>query len=489
MQTKNSDELRVTSNKSVKSRESKNSSLVTRHSSLKNDVAFLWDESLLWGLMAYKALKSRNLPFNIIRSADIKNRQLKNYKMLFVPGGWASNKLKALGKKGITEIKRFVRGGGNYLGLCGGAGLATQESVGLLNVRRRPTKNRVPSFSGKIYLNISEHPIWNGLVGGNSNENSANTVIQNNSSLITPRPRPEASGRGGHYSSLPFHAWWPSQFLVEDKGIKVLAIFGGALPDSFSSDLNIGDVEADGSWAELEKIYKINLNPEKLINEPAVLEGSYGLGKVILSLIHFDTTQDRNGAEVLKNLWEYLAGQKTEVRKIRNWEDKSLSTSQLIGSKTNLSLLKELEMLVDELISLGERNFLWFWRNPMLLQWRRGVRGLEYCTLYVMIKEITAILKNGQVAKARGQRNIELLIGDSLGRIRRLLIPFIEKTKRLLIMERYALQNGHITYERCDSPEIQKLRCELFSTSKSHGGLFKKLIDEVDKVLYSLLIN
>ena len=433
----------------------KNSSLVTRHSSL-SPVAFLWDESLLWGLMAYKALKSRNLPFNIIRSADIKNRQLKNYKMLFVPGGWASNKLKALGKKGITEIKRFVRGGGNYLGLCGGAGLATQESVGLLNVRRRPTKNRVPSFSGKIYLNISEHPIWKKL---------------------TP------------HSSLPFHAWWPSQFLVEDKGIKVLAIFGGALPDSFISDLNIGDVEADGSWAELEKIYKINLNPEKLLNEPAVLEGSYGLGKVILSLIHFDTPQDRNGAEVLKNLWEYLAGQKTEVRKIRNWEDESLSTSQLIGSKTNLSLLKELEMSVDELISLGERNFLWFWRNPMLLQWRRGVRGLEYCTLYVMIKEITAILKNGQVAKAGGQRNIELLIGDSLGRIRRFLIPCIEKTKRLLIMERYALQNGHITYERCDSPEIQKLRCELFSTSKSHGGLFKKLIDEVDKVLYSLLIN
>ena len=161
----------------------KNSSLVTRHSSL-SPVAFLWDESLLWGLMAYKALKSRNLPFNIIRSADIKNRQLKNYKMLFVPGGWASNKLKALGKKGITEIKRFVRGGGNYLGLCGGAGLATQESVGLLNVRRRPTKNRVPSFSGKIYLNISEHPIWKNL---------------------TP------------HSSLPFHAWWPSQFLVEDR--------------------------------------------------------------------------------------------------------------------------------------------------------------------------------------------------------------------------------------------------------------------------------
>ena len=122
--------------------------------------AFLRDESFLWGLMAYKALKANGLPFELIRAEDIKKGRLKNYAMLFVPGGWASNKIKALGGKGLSEIKKFVRSGGNYLGFCGGAGLATLDGIGLLNVKRKPTKERVPSFSGRIHLNINKHPIF-----------------------------------------------------------------------------------------------------------------------------------------------------------------------------------------------------------------------------------------------------------------------------------------------------------------------------------------
>ena len=117
----------------------------------------------------------------------------------------------------------------------------------------------------------------------------------------------------------------------------------------------------------------------------------------------------------------------------------------------------------------------------MLLQWRRGVRGLEYCTLYVMIKEITETLKT---------QNTEIEIHNtekSLCKIKELLILFVSKAKRLLILERFAMQSGHITYERCGDPEIQKLRTELFSSSKRHGGLFKKLIDEIDNLLYLLI--
>ena len=86
-------------------------------------VALLWDESFLWGLMAYKALKNASLPFELIRAEDIRNGCLDKYAVLFVPGGWASNKLKALGDRGIGAIRNFVREGGNYLGFCGGAGL------------------------------------------------------------------------------------------------------------------------------------------------------------------------------------------------------------------------------------------------------------------------------------------------------------------------------------------------------------------------------
>ncbi|MDI6728199.1 MAG: BPL-N domain-containing protein [Thermodesulfovibrionales bacterium] len=411
----------------------------------KNKVAFLWDESFLWGLMAYKALKACNLSFELIRSDDIKNGELKNYRMLFVPGGWASNKMKTLGEEGISEIKNFVNSGGNYLGFCGGAGLATLDGIGLLNIKRMPTKQRVPSFSGRIHLNINGHPIWN-------------------SSL--------------HHSITPsaiFHAWWPSQFLIDDKTIKILATYGDALPDSFSSDLNVGDVEANGGWSELEDIYKINLDPTRLKNEPAVVEDSYGKGKVILSLIHFDTPDDENGARVLKNLWQYLA-ERCSSTTVRQCNIKNLQSSAC-----SLQSINEIESLVADMINLGTRNFLWFWRNPMLLQWRRGVRGLEYCTLYAMIKEIAEIIKK-QKSEVRSQKS-------DLNKIKELLMPFAEKAKQLLILERYAMQNRHITYKKCNDPEIQEMRTELFGNSKSHGGLFKKLIDEVDNVLYALIKN
>jgi hypothetical protein len=35
-------------------------------------VALLWDESYLWGLMAYKVLKGIGLPFDLIKAEDIK---------------------------------------------------------------------------------------------------------------------------------------------------------------------------------------------------------------------------------------------------------------------------------------------------------------------------------------------------------------------------------------------------------------------------------
>ncbi|MBI5098395.1 MAG: hypothetical protein HZB30_04040 [Nitrospirae bacterium] len=423
-------------------------------------VAFLWDESFLWGLMAHRALQNLGLLFDLVRADDIKNGCLKHYKMLFVPGGWASNKKKALSDKGTEAIREFVKNGGNYLGFCGGAGLATLDGIGLLNITRKPTKERVPSFSGRIYLNLNEHPVWKDFLRAEGRRQKAEV----NSKFKTQN------------SKLVFHAWWPSQFVIKDKRVRVLATYGKALPDSFSSDLNAGDVEAHGGWTEYEKVYQIKLNPEQLLNEPALLEGRYGKGKVILSLIHFDTPEDNNGHQVLRNLWGYLGGKQrgAEARKCGSAKAK---TSELPSFRAS-----ELFALCSDLISLGERNFLWFRRNPMLLQWRRGVRGLEYNTLYIMIKEIVRRTR----INVGAIHELPLQMND-LNSIKNLLISFTEKAKKLLILERYALQKGHITYEKCDDPEIQKMRAELFSGSKSHGGMFKELIDEVDKVLFSLI--
>lgn len=422
--------------------------------------AFLWDESFLWGLMAYRALTACNLPFELVSSEDIRNGCLRDYKTLFVPGGWASNKLKALGDTGLLKIKDFVTEGGCYLGFCGGAGLATTDGLGLLNVKRKPTNERVPSFNGRIYLNINEHPVWNN---------------PEKSEIRTLNPEADNSELKTHNSkqlSPIFHAWWPSQFIIDDPGIKVLATYGDALSDSFSSDLNVGDVEANGNWHDLEDLYRINLDPKRLLNEPAVIEGQFGKGRVMLSLIHFDTPGDTDGERVLRNIWEYLNCSSDKVAAIAR--DPSPVTS-------HPSLINELETAVNDIITLGIRNFLWFWRSPLLLQWRRGVRGLEYCTLFIMIRAIAGILKT------EGNRPSEPAVEKGLKEIREILIPFADAAKRLLVLERYAVQDRHITYEKCDDPEINKIRTELFSNSKSHGGMFKDLINRVDNLLYLLL--
>jgi hypothetical protein len=420
--------------------------------SSKCSAALLWDESFLWGLMAHKALQSNSLPFNLVRSVDVRVGVLKKYNLLLVPGGWASQKLKTLGDKGIDEIRRFVDKGGNYLGFCGGAGLATKDGIGLLDIARKPTRERVPSFNGRIELNTSEHPIWEGL--------------------------------DHRLGALPvFHAWWPSQFLIKDARIKIVASYGNALPDSFSSDVNVGDANATGRWPELEKRYGINLNPARLKGEPAVVEGSFGNGRVLLSLIHFDTADDENGSLVLRNIWQQLCS-----KKLLEHEPESHQPSLALKREENRArsipeLLPEMERAVADLIDLGLRNFLWFRRDSILLQWRRGVRGMEYCTLHQMVKELCEGLREGcnNPGDPGGQE------GDALLDIRESLLPFAEKAKELLLLERFAMQNSKITYDKCDVPEIQKLRMELFSDSKSYGGLFKKLIDKVDSLLYGLL--
>ncbi|MBI5213016.1 MAG: hypothetical protein HY957_06545 [Nitrospirae bacterium] len=406
---------------------------------MKSNVALLWDESFLWGIMAYRALKANKLSFEIISANDIKNGKLKNYEMLFVPGGWASNKSKALGDKGITQIKKFVNKGGNYLGFCGGAGLATLDGMGLLNIKRKPTKERVPSFSGRIHLNINDHPIWNSSLHHS----------------ITP--------------STVFHAWWPSQFIIADKNIKILATYGNALSDSFSSDLNVGDMEADGSWHKLEHLYQINLDPKRMLNDPAVVEGTFGKGRVMLSLVHFDTPEDADGARVLRNLWKFLVP--NAECGLQNADNApSYPPLKIRGGRGSYET-REVESAVEELISLGIRNFLWFRRNPMLLQWRRGVRGLEYCTLHVMINELKKLC----------------IKEEDLHVVKELLIPFVDKAKQLLILERLAMQDEHITYEKCGDTQTKKIRIELFGNLKSHGGLFKNLVDEIDAVLFRLI--
>ncbi|HUH65313.1 MAG TPA: BPL-N domain-containing protein [Syntrophales bacterium] len=406
--------------------------------------ALLWDESFTWGLMARKALMEAGLPFDLVTSEDIRKKALCHYRMLFVPGGWASQKLIALGETGRREIVSFVAEGGSYLGICGGAGMATKDGIGLLPLRRKGTAERVPSLSGPVRFSLVNHAIWEGI------------------------------------GTPTFFVWWPSQFEVDEK-TRVLARYRKVLPDAFSSDISISAGEFIG-WPELERRYGILLDPARLHREPAVLEGTYGCGQVVLSLAHFDTPGDRSGAAVLRNLWDYLApGWSSDIRP----REVRLTDRSLTDAHPEIyNVVKDIVAAVSDLINTGSRNFLWYWRNPFLLQWRRGVRGLEYGTLAVMA---------GEIARRLGVTDTSLPgLADSLphaeiSQIRDQLIPFVEKAKHLTINERLYMNAAPLSPLECTDPEIKNLREELFGSAMSHGGDFKKLIEMIDGLLFRLI--
>jgi putative intracellular protease/amidase len=420
----------------------------------RHPCALLWDESFLWGLAARSALIEAGLPFDLIQSADIRQGALSDYAMIFVPGGWAQAKMSALGEMGQMELRRFVERGGGYLGICGGAGLATDQHLGLLPIQRIPQVDRVPSFSGPIRLTLVDHPLWKDL------------------------------------ETSEFYAWWPPQFDAGNPwNIRILARFGDAHPDAQSADIRVADGHRAG-WPSLEKEYGIFLDPERLKKKPAVFEGGFGKGTVILSLVHFDTPGDLAGRQVLQNLWPYLTGC---ITPLLHKSFPPMSFGNRRGHNDPLTdIMDDIQIAVDRLIALGEQLLLWRRRNAWLLQWRRGIRGMEYSTLAAMTETMADCLsgrpvdedspKNGDSFVDTGQ------VRDELESIRDRLIPFAHQAEMLLRLEHVLWTEGSASPRKTFTDEdITRLRQDLFGSTRHFGGRFKPLIAAVDRLLYSLL--
>ncbi|NCC95090.1 MAG: biotin--protein ligase, partial [Opitutae bacterium] len=95
-------------------------------------LVLLWDESHLWVLLLHRALKALHAPVTLLKAEQVRAGALRGLEgaTLLVPGGWARLKSLALGEDGRREIREHIRGGGKYLGFCGGAGLALGSERG-----------------------------------------------------------------------------------------------------------------------------------------------------------------------------------------------------------------------------------------------------------------------------------------------------------------------------------------------------------------------
>ncbi|MFN4132598.1 MAG: BPL-N domain-containing protein, partial [Caldimicrobium sp.] len=317
-------------------------------------IALLISDSHLWGLWLYKALKKENFLFEPILSSEIDESFPFKYRALFVPGGWSKNKLESLASWQKNIIKEFVREGGLYFGICGGASLAGEEGLSLVKIGRK--KERVPSYSGPCIVDFNANPLFQGI------------------------------------KKPIFFLWFPPELEIKDPTLKILAKFKEPSPEAYTSDLCLEDHFP--YLSQYEKIYGIPLSPDKMKNKPLLIEGTLEKGKILLSLIHFDTPFCKNSTLFWKNLAKFF---NLPCNSFLKHEKQKLNIPFLSSLQRKFSTIcKTLYKDTERLLNFAKRNFLFHQRYSFFYQWKRGIRGLEVLNLYFMLKEILECLRKNQ---------------------------------------------------------------------------------------------
>jgi hypothetical protein len=417
-------------------------------------VAILWDQSLVWGLICIDTLERLGIPHHLLSGRDVAGGALGSYRVLLVPGGWATHKVRALGELGRHRLEAFITGGGGYLGFCGGAGMALSPppSLGIVPLERMALSDRLPNASGHVVVRgIPGHRAWAGL--------------------------PEI---------LPLSIWWPSQFAWHPLPHTFpLATYLSPGEDFTIADLSYSDLkQLDVPWNEWECAYGINLNPVRLMGQPAMMEIRRGKGKLILSYPHLETPGDAMGNRLLANILAYLSDSGSPWMPAGRPHPVPPGLSYDRPPAQALSRLRASLEMVEELIHFGERNLLWSWRNPWLLQWRRGLRGLEYSMLAVVMRRV---FEEARACAVPGDGEGDGLWLEISRRLERDARDFCRMAARLLIEEKVAIQGGQLSKLGSVNPTVDRLRRELFGEKMSHSGLCGALFDRLDRMLLDLL--
>lgn len=413
----------------------------------KTTLYILWDESHIWGLIAWRAAVSMGLDYQLVKATEIAHGVLsgKSPSMLLVPGGSARMKAQALGAKGRKAISRYVEEGGHYLGICGGAGLGLShgEGLGLCPWQRAAYTERFQHLvSGHVSSHCPQHPL-----------------------------APKAEGS----SHLPLPVWWPGRFApAPDSPVTVLATYDSPAHDLWVADLPLSSLPPSvfGEWQDL---YGVNLQPDFLQGQPCVIHGAYGAGTYTLSYSHLETPHSPAANAWLAHLLHQLAGFSPASPCTAPWPVEAQDPVWPYNEDTKP--LWEGRSSLQHIMELGLTHNLLFRRTEWLWGWRTGIPGAALNNLYAALYTVLALAPTPD-AMACWYRHRTAFC--------RALEPFRQGAEGYLLAERLATTLNASLPDAVDRHGLKEQRTALFGPPMSGGGLYKELLDIVDELVFLL---
>lgn len=432
----------------------------------------LWDESHIWGLIAWRTAVSMGLPYQLVKGKEIAHGVLsgKSPSLLLVPGGSARMKGQALGAKGRKAITRYVQEGGQYLGICGGAGLGLShgEGLGLCPWQRATYTERFQHLvSGHVLAHCPPHALAPAGVqlGGHG------TSVANTHTSPDTGPNP----RTAKQLPLPLPVWWPGRFAPQPGSpVTVLATYDTPDHDLWLADLPLASLPPAvfGEWQDL---YGVNMQPDFLQGQPCVIHGAYGAGTYTLSYSHLETPNSPAANAWLAQLLRQLAGFEPRTTHTPPWPVEDQDPVWPYNDDTRP--LWEARQSLRHIMGLGLTHNLLFRRTEWLWGWRTGIPGAALNNLYAALHTVLA-LPPTEDAMACWYRHRAAFC--------RALPPFSQGAEGYLLAERLATTLHASLPDAVDRQGLKEQRTALFGPPMSGGGLYKELLDIADELIFLL---
>ncbi len=412
-------------------------------------IYLLWDASHLWGLMAWRALRALGLSIRLTKGQEIAHGLLLGKQaspaqdLLIVPGGNARAKARALGSSGLSAIRAFIAAGGNYLGICGGAGLALsgENSLGLCPWSRKPYPDRLQHLaSGHVLARLSPHP------------------------LCPPALE-------GYNISLPI--WWPGRFSkASGCDVDILAQARSRDSDFWLGDLALASIPQAffGIWREE---YGLDLSSDFLTNMPLVVSGRSGRGSYVLSYSHLETPQSPHANTWLAFLIAKLTQTDLQASTIPAWDLEQPVTQWPLDDKS-LPLHKALA-ITRHLLDLGVAQQLFFRRTPWLWGWRTGLPGAAINSLHTSLVTLLSLTPNVQAQKAwedlshHFSRTVEL---------------FAESAEESLLTSRITNVLKGCLPHAIGHRDLKERQLAIFGCPRNGGGLVGEMLKVTEELIY-----